>query len=153
MEVYKNQVSWHIWGFLRRNGDLVGGIKWSSEESAWDAMATCFFLDTAKNVSLGFLELESLSPVIMVFRGKGVSSLWGTITYPTKREKENHRLKSAKRKGICDRSLEGISNITLPETNIAPTRKLTQKETIVFQPSIFRCYVSFREGKFSFIFR
>ena len=125
MEVYKNQVSWHIWGVPdRRNGDLVGGIKWSSEESAWDAMATCFFLDTAKNVSLGFLELEILSPIIMVFRGKGVSSL------------------------------EGISNITLPETNIAPTRKLTQKETIVFQPSIFRCEnVSFREGKFSFIFR
>ena len=25
-----------------------------SEESAWDGMATCFFLDTAKNVFLGY---------------------------------------------------------------------------------------------------
>ena len=63
VEVYKNQVSWHIWGVpLRRNGDLVGGIKWSSEESAWDAMATCFFLDTAKNVSLGFWNWKSFLP-------------------------------------------------------------------------------------------
>ena len=35
---------------------------------------------------------------------------------------------------------------TLPETNIAPENRHSQKETIVFQPSIFRCYVSFREG-------
>ena len=47
----------------------------------------------------------------------------------------------------------GISAIkrymtTLPETNIlAPENGLKpQKETIVFQASIFRCYVSFREG-------
>ena len=33
-----------------------------------------------------------------------------------------------------------------PETNIAPEIGPSQKETIVFQPSIFRCYVSFREG-------
>ena len=39
--------------------------------------------------------------------------------------------------------------ITLPETNIAdiaPEHSPSQKETIVFQSSIFRCYVSFREG-------
>ena len=37
---------------------------------------------------------------------------------------------------------------TLPETNIlAPENGLKpQEETIVFQASIFRCYVSFREG-------
>ena len=35
---------------------------------------------------------------------------------------------------------------TLPRTNIAPEHMVFQKETIVFQPSIFRCYVSFREG-------
>ena len=34
---------------------------------------------------------------------------------------------------------------TLPETNIAPENRPSQKETIVFQPSIFRGYVSFRE--------
>ena len=28
---------------------------------------------------------------------------------------------------------------TLPETNIAPENRPSQKETIVFQPSIFRC--------------
>ena len=33
---------------------------------------------------------------------------------------------------------------TLPKTNIAPENGPSQKETIVFQPSIFRCYVSFR---------
>ena len=38
-----------------------------------------------------------------------------------------------------------FNRYTLPETNIAPARKPSQKETIVFQPSIFRCYVSFRE--------
>ena len=35
---------------------------------------------------------------------------------------------------------------TLPETNIAAENRPSQKETIVFQPSIFRGYVSFREG-------
>ena len=34
----------------------------------------------------------------------------------------------------------------LPETNIAPENRPSQKETIVFQPSIFRCFDSFREG-------
>ena len=29
--------------------------------------------------------------------------------------------------------------VTLPKTNIAPESRLSQKETIVFQPSIFRC--------------
>ena len=36
--------------------------------------------------------------------------------------------------------------VTLPETNIAPENRPSQKETIVFQTSIFRGYVSFREG-------
>ena len=40
------------------------------------------------------------------------------------------------------RPSEGIIVVTLPETNAF----CPQKETIVFQPSIFRCYVSFREG-------
>ena len=42
---------------------------------------------------------------------------------------------------------------TLPETNIAPARKPgPQKETIIFQPSIFRCKlaVSFREASWVF---
>ena len=37
-------------------------------------------------------------------------------------------------------------SITLPETNIAPENRPSQKETIVFQPSIFRSYVRFGEG-------
>ena len=38
-------------------------------------------------------------------------------------------------------------NLTLPETNIEPENRSSQKETglLDFQPSIFRCYVSFRE--------
>ena len=36
---------------------------------------------------------------------------------------------------------------TLPEPNIAPEDRPFQKE-VVFQPSIFRGYVSFREGSF-----
>ena len=45
----------------------------------------------------------------------------------------------------------GIDDIvlrtTLPETNIAPENRPSQKEpTVVFQPSMFRCHVSFREG-------
>ncbi len=35
---------------------------------------------------------------------------------------------------------------TFPETNIAPENKPSQKEMIVFQPSIFRCYVSLPKG-------
>ena len=38
---------------------------------------------------------------------------------------------------------------TLPETNMTPENRLLAprgKETIVFQPSIFRCCVSFKEG-------
>ena len=41
---------------------------------------------------------------------------------------------------------------TLPETNMAPENRPSQKETIVFQPSIFRCKqaVSGREGSLCF---
>ena len=38
------------------------------------------------------------------------------LTYPTKREKENHRLKSALGKGY----------VTLPETNVAPENRPSQ---------------------------
>ena len=37
-------------------------------------------------------------------------------------------------------------SIALPEANIAAANRPSQKETIFFQPSIFRYYVSFREG-------
>jgi len=37
-----------------------------------------------------------------------------------------------------------VGNISLPETNIAPENRVSQKET-VFQPSIFRGYASFRD--------
>ena len=37
--------------------------------------------------------------------------------------------------------------VTLPETNSSALKNMPfQKETIVFQPSIFGCYVSFRKG-------
>ena len=36
--------------------------------------------------------------------------------------------------------------ITLPETNIAPEIGPSRSK-LVFQPSIFRCYVGFREGR------
>ena len=40
-----------------------------------------------------------------------------------------------------------ITLITLPESNIAPEKMVSQKERIVFQPSIFGCYcyVRFRD--------
>ena len=47
------------------------------------------------------------------------------------------------RGGLCF-SIWGIH--TLPETNIAPENRPSQKETIVFQLSICRGYVCFREG-------
>ena len=41
----------------------------------------------------------------------------------------------------------GVKRVTLPKTNIAPENRPWEKETIVFQPSIFRCEnVSFRVG-------
>ena len=45
----------------------------------------------------------------------------------------------------------GLGTCTLLETNTAPENRPSQKETIVFQPSIFRCKlaVSFRECFFS----
>ncbi len=42
-----------------------------------------------------------------------------------------------------------FQNFTFPETTIDPENRPSQKETIVFQPSIFRCYVSFRECNWS----
>ena len=47
---------------------------------------------------------------------------------------------------ISDWVLLGIVS-SLKLTANAPENRVSQKETIVFQPSIFRCYVSFREGK------
>ena len=42
-----------------------------------------------------------------------------------------------------------VENTTLPKTNTAPEKLPSQKERIVFQPSIFRCKlaVSFRGKK------
>ena len=34
-----------------------------------------------------------------------------------------------------------------PKSNMSPEKGPYQKERIVFQPSIFSCYVSFREGR------
>ena len=46
------------------------------------------------------------------------------------------------------KSFNKLHLYTLPETNIAPLNGPSQNETsTVFQPSIFRCYVSFREGR------
>ena len=44
--------------------------------------------------------------------------------------------------------LVGKIKFTLPETNIAvaPENKQGPKRKVIFQPSIFRGYVSFREG-------
>ena len=41
---------------------------------------------------------------------------------------------------------------TLPETNTSPLQGSHPKRKLVFQPSIFRCYVSFREGVYIYIF-
>jgi len=38
---------------------------------------------------------------------------------------------------------------TLPETNSSPQKIGLPKRKVVFQPSIFRGYVSFREGTFN----
>ena len=35
---------------------------------------------------------------------------------------------------------------TLPKTNIAPETRPSQNRKLIFQPSVFRRYVSFREG-------
>ncbi len=40
---------------------------------------------------------------------------------------------------------------TLPKANIAPEHRPSQRERIIFQPSIFRGYVSVREGMFTYI--
>ena len=42
------------------------------------------------------------------------------------------------------------NSITLPETNNSHLKIGHPKRKLVFQPSIFRCYVSFREGKLKF---
>lgn len=43
-------------------------------------------------------------------------------------------------------SYDGLPKSTLPEARIAPENRHFQKERIVFQPSKFRYYMSFREG-------
>ena len=47
----------------------------------------------------------------------------------------------------CD-DIVAVEQNTLPETNIAPENRPSQKERTVFQPCIFRTYVPFSEGKF-----
>ncbi len=46
---------------------------------------------------------------------------------------------------LNDRQARGMGPNILPETNskFAPENRPSQKEPIVFQPSIFRCHVSF----------
>ena len=46
---------------------------------------------------------------------------------------------------VSQKQLHSFGSDLEKREKLAPTRKLPQKETIVFQPSIFRCYV-FREG-------
>ena len=55
-------------------------------------------------------------------------------------------------KAVCDviglvEDLKKTGIITLPETNSSHLKIGHPKRKLVFQPSIFRCYVSFREGK------
>ena len=45
--------------------------------------------------------------------------------------------------------LRKVASFTLPETNSSPLKMGHPKRKLVFQPSIFRCYVSFRECKVS----
>ena len=40
----------------------------------------------------------------------------------------------------------GLDSFTLPKFNIDPENRPSQKERIVFQPFLFRGYVSFSEG-------
>ena len=49
-------------------------------------------------------------------------------------------LENTKRLNLYD------GTFTLPETNIAPENRLSQKESSLPTTSIFRCYVSFRES-------
>ena len=59
----------------------------------------------------------------------------------------NPNLQAKKRPFGREEKLPALRKGTLPETNSkAPTRKPSQKERIAFQPSIFRCYVSYRGG-------
>ena len=44
-----------------------------------------------------------------------------------------------------DEICESTGKLTLRESNIEPARKPFFNRKVVFQPSIFRCYVSFRE--------
>ena len=39
-----------------------------------------------------------------------------------------------------------VASVTLPETNSSHLKRWYPKRKVIFQPSIFRCYVSFREG-------
>ena len=43
----------------------------------------------------------------------------------------------------------GSWEFTLPETNSSPLKMMVSNRNLLFQGSIFRCYVSFREGKAS----
>ena len=62
---------------------------------------------------------------------------------PPPKFKKNRALQ---KKMMTPKHGQDLLNITLPETNIfAPESMPSQEETIVFQPSIFRCHVSFRE--------
>ena len=45
-----------------------------------------------------------------------------------------------------DQFPEKVRIITLPETNSSPLKIDHSKRKVIFQPYIFRCYVSFREG-------
>ena len=49
---------------------------------------------------------------------------------------------------FLDQRKQATNKNTLPETNVAPEDRPSQKETIVFQASISRGYVRFREGKY-----
>ena len=53
--------------------------------------------------------------------------------------------------GLFIRTIFKVAH-ALPKTNSLPMKIGFPKKKLVFQPSIFRCYVSFRECNFVFFF-
>ena len=65
---------------------------------------------------------------------------------PKKEQAKNSCLTKKNRYNPSVPGINTIKCVTLPETNIAPAHRLSQKDGLVFQPFTFRCHVSFREG-------
>ena len=123
--------------------DLPACIVWDVTDDGFECL-TMKNLQIVRRRNAGFTQSGKAKD-----RFRWAVSWFQCVSTPNELSKRNA---TPKYKKISPRPWCFVPCVTPPNTNIAPENGPSQKQTIVFQPSIFRCYVGSREAIFSGFF-